>query len=557
MPVVNDYTAFLSGSYWGGIESTGQPVIVTFSFPTSAPTYDAGIGGFTASTVTSFQAFSPAEHQQALGALDEWAKASGITFVEVAAGHGDINFQKVDFDTTSGPSYSGGGGIGFYPFGNWNFFSYPSFSGDLDASGDVFMNTRFETGSGSSATVNYGTLLHEIGHALGLKHPTEVVTDFAADPYVTHDQVLSSDDPSRTIMATVGGGTGHLTSLDKTAAAFIYGPDIIGKPDVVTASASATYSVAQNRSVASWNWNASTQTLTETGRATDDVIRGTSVSDVINGSTGNDRLFGLAGNDTLNGGAGNDALFGGTGADRLVGGDGDDSYFVDDAGAVIVESLNKGYDSVYATVSFTLKANFEVLQLFGNGLTGKGNNDANSIFGDGTFGNTLYGLNGNDYIVGGSGTDTLYGGNNDDTLFGQNGDDKLIGSAGRDTLTGGLGKDILTGGADADVFRFSNVNESGTTTTTRNIVTDFKDHTAISAPFDADTIDLSAINSGAASGNFTFIDTAAFSHTAGELRWQQFATLAVVSGDTSGDGIADFAIQLTGTHTLHGWDFIL
>ncbi len=557
MPVVNDYTALLSGSYWGGIESTGQPVIVTFSFPTAAPAYDSSIGGFTASTVASFQAFSAAEQQQALSALGEWAKASSITFVEVAPGHGDINFQKVDFDTTFGPSYSGDGGIGFYPFGNWNFFSYPSFSNDLDSSGDVFMNTRFETGGGASATVNYGTLLHEIGHAIGLKHPTEVVTDFAADPDVTHDQVLSSDDPLRTIMATVGGGTGHLMSLDKTAAAFIYGADITGKPDVVTASTSATYSVAQNHSVASWNWNASTQTLTETGRATDDVIRGTSVSDVINGGDGNDRLFGLAGNDTLNGGNGNDALFGGSGADRMVGGDGDDSYFVDDAGAVIVESLNKGYDSVYATVSFTLKANFEVLQLFGNGLTGKGSNDANSIFGDGAFGNTLYGLNGNDYMVGGSGVDTLYGGNNDDTLFGQDGNDKLLGSAGRDILVGGLGKDTLTGGADADVFRFTNINESGTTTTTRDIITDFKDHTAASSPVDADTIDLSAINSGAANGSFIFIDTAAFSHTAGELRWQQFATMAVVSGDTNGDAIADFTIQLTGAHTLHNWDFNL
>jgi len=36
MPTVSDYTALLSGDYWNGIEVTGKPVIVTYSFPTSA-----------------------------------------------------------------------------------------------------------------------------------------------------------------------------------------------------------------------------------------------------------------------------------------------------------------------------------------------------------------------------------------------------------------------------------------------------------------------------------------------------------------------------------------
>ena len=153
MPVVSDYTALLSGSYWGGIEVTGTPTIVTFSFPTAAPAYDSSISGFTASTVASFQAFGSAEQAQALAALGEWSAASGLVFIEVAPDQGDINFQNVDFNTTSGPSYAGYRGIGFYPFGDWNFFTYPSFQSDLDASGDVFMNTELETGSGASATV--------------------------------------------------------------------------------------------------------------------------------------------------------------------------------------------------------------------------------------------------------------------------------------------------------------------------------------------------------------------------------------------------------------------
>jgi hypothetical protein len=146
MPVVTDYTALLSGSYWNGIEVTGAPVIVTYSFPTSAPAYLSGIDGFTGSTVASFQAFTPAQQTQVRTALSEWAAASGIVFIEVAPGAGDISFQGVDLNTTSGPSYAGAGGIAFYPFGNWDFFSYPYFTDDLDSSGDVFMNTQFLSG---------------------------------------------------------------------------------------------------------------------------------------------------------------------------------------------------------------------------------------------------------------------------------------------------------------------------------------------------------------------------------------------------------------------------
>src|SRR5215472_1593417 len=100
MPVVTDYTALLSGNYWNGIEqANAAPVIVTFSFPTSAPAYDSSVAGFTAATLSSFTAFTPTERAQAMSALNEWASASGLIFVEVAPGQGDINFQNVNFNT--------------------------------------------------------------------------------------------------------------------------------------------------------------------------------------------------------------------------------------------------------------------------------------------------------------------------------------------------------------------------------------------------------------------------------------------------------------------------
>ncbi|MCW5733672.1 MAG: matrixin family metalloprotease [Enhydrobacter sp.] len=546
MPVVTDYTALLSGHYWNGIEVTGKPVIVTYSFPTTAAGYLADVDGFTAATVSSFEAFNGTEQGQARTALGEWAAASGLIFVEVAPGQGDINFQLVDFDTTSAPSYAGEGGIGFYPFGDWNFFTYPNFSSDMDGSGDVFMNSQFASGG----SVAYGTLLHEIGHAIGLKHPTEVVTNYAANPVVTHDQVLASDDPALTIMAEVGGSgiSDHLKTLDQQAAAFIYGPAGLGQ--VVTSNASGA-----NTAVSSWSWNASKQRLTQVGFAGDDIMRGSSVKDILGGLDGNDALFGLNGDDTLDGGAGDDLLNGGPGKDKLTGGTGDDTFMVDGNGDKVIELVGEGFDSVLAGASFTLSHNLELLQLFGAGLTGKGNDLGNTMFGDGSLGSRLYGLDGDDYMVGGSGTDTLDGGTGSDAMFGGAGNDSLVGGAGADTLVGDAGQDRMTGGADVDTFRFA-LGDSLATTVGYDTVQDFE--TGI------DRIDLSIFSGtpsasayaeiAVASNKFATLKAAAETQLGGSVE------AVFVAGNTKGwlfwntdatAGTAEEAVLLAGRNNLN------
>lgn len=514
MPTVTDYTALLSGSYWGGIEVTGRPTIVTFSFPTVSPGYDQP-PGFGGSTARSFEAFTAAEQDQARAALGEWAAASGLVFIEVEPGKGDINFQNVDLDTTD---YAGKGGVAFYPFGDWSSFSYPYFSDDLTASGDVYMNGDFRKPDG---TANYGTLLHEIGHAIGLKHPTEALTDDAADLDAPHDEVLASDDPELTIMATVGGSSEHLKQLDKDAAAFIYGPAGAGGVHGDDAS-------GRNASV-TWRWNETAQTLTQTGRAGDDAIRGSSVTDSIAGASGDDRLFGLAGDDFLKGGAGADSLDGGSGVDAMSGGDGDDWYFVDVVADRVSEAANAGYDRVIAGCDYTLKNNVELLQLFGDGLTGRGNDLDNTIFGDGGFSSRLYGYGGRDYMVSGAAADTLNGGLDADTLF------------------GGGGADQLTGGAGNDVFGFSNLTDSLATGADR--IADFTEG--------EDRIDLGAV-ADEAGVDFRLIAGTRFSGDAGEIRARVNGATTLVELDVDGDRDVDFRIRLDGRHALdEARDFFL
>ncbi len=69
-----------------------------------------------------------------------------------------------------------------------------------------------------------------------------------------------------------------------------------------------------------------------------------------------------------------------------------------------------------------------------------------------SYGDTLYGLEGNDTIYGLSGNDVLEGGLGNDTLRGGAGADLLVGGEGNDVLDGGLGADTLVGGAGDDVL---------------------------------------------------------------------------------------------------------
>lgn len=151
---------------------------------------------------------------------------------------------------------------------------------------------------------------------------------------------------------------------------------------------------------------AGTVRIDGTARADVVQVEGTGVV-IVNAGEGDDRLIGGAGNDTLTGGAGNDLLDGGAGDDILVGGPGDDTYVVDSAGDVVVEAVGGGFDTVNASVSYTLGAGVEVeaLNSTGTGLSLSGNEFAQTITGD-SGNNTLKGGGGDDLLVGGAGTDT-------------------------------------------------------------------------------------------------------------------------------------------------------
>lgn len=239
---------------------------------------------------------------------------------------------------------------------------------------------------------------------------------------------------------------------------------IIGTPtpgnDTISGDAASNFidALAGNDSV---NGNGGNDTLI--GGLGNDTLLGAVGDDTLIGGEGNDILggdiFGGTGNDSLSGGAGDDLLNGGLGRDTLVGGAGNDTYAIGSLNTIIVEQANEGNDLVNSSISYTLGANLERLDLVGTAnINGTGNGANNSIFGN-TANNILNGLAGNDGINGDAGNDTLRGGTGNDTL---------AGSDGNDVLEGGGGNDILNGGAGIDRV---DVQVSGNITLTNSSVT--------------------------------------------------------------------------------------
>jgi serralysin len=197
--------------------------------------------------------------------------------------------------------------------------------------------------------------------------------------------------------------------------------------------------------------------------ATDIVVEGGSGGggQTINGTSGNDSLVGGPGNDTINGFDGEDTIDGGAGVDSMVGGAHADTYFVDNTGDVIVELDGGGFDTVNASVSYTLPAWVNNLTLTGaDHIGGTGNELPNAITGN-SGDNILEGLDGHDLIDGGAGNDFFRPGKGDDTLFGGGGQDAFVINSGS-SPSDDHGSDSIDGGEGVDWIAFS---EAGNGTT--------------------------------------------------------------------------------------------
>ncbi|MFO1142469.1 MAG: calcium-binding protein [Amaricoccus sp.] len=289
----------------------------------------------------------------------------------------------------------------------------------------------------------------------------------------------------------------------------------------------------------------------------------------VNGSIGGIIDLG-AGNDRFTGGANVERVQDGDGADNVALGAGDDRYLsTGNAGADGLDTVAGGsgtdtWDASASTVAVAVNLD-TVAHTLAPVTTAGGTLAAQTATGASVAGTSSDRINGFENAAGGAAADRLHGsaaenlleGNGGtDMLFGYGGNDTLSGGASLDNLVGGAGRDILTGGADADSFDFAARSDSGATTATRDVITDFEDV--------RDVINLAGIDADSTrAGNdaFSFIGMhAAFTGHGGELRAVFSGSGELIEADTNGDGLADFSIALRDTaHSivLSGADFIL
>ena len=193
--IVSDYTSLISGYSWAE-DATYQKTVVTYSMPSALPDYIAQAGGDTAAFYNSFQAVTGTAADKAREALSIWESVANIQLVEVDSADADIVLGIYDFSFSDETNVIGYAYYpGFAPFGN-------------DIAGDVFIDVNYAS--------SLDLWLHEVGHALGLKHPHD------GDPTLTP----SLDNTVATIMSYNGANTGGLGYLDDDAISSIYTGDV-------------------------------------------------------------------------------------------------------------------------------------------------------------------------------------------------------------------------------------------------------------------------------------------------------------------------------------------
>ncbi len=262
-------------------------------------------------------------------------------------------------------------------------------------------NNYMDGGSGDDLLVGFDQNDQIYGGDGGDTIQTYSGTDYADGG--AGDDIITGGPGAVTGNKTLIGGTGNDTLQGGLGNDIIYGGD---QNDIIIASAGKDFAYGGD----------GTDTFSAAGAASAANISLALDRAWVGGGLNQTNLSGFENitgsdfNDTLNGDSQDNVIDGGAGNDRMFGGAGDDTYIVDsllDQANEIVNGVDSGgHDTVIASISYTITAGIEELDLGGTGNINATGNSTNDL---------LVGNSGNNILTGGGGTDTMYGMGGDDT----------------------------------------------------------------------------------------------------------------------------------------------
>lgn len=333
--------------------------VIQFAFPEVMPSYFTGMDSI------GWQAASPAVQAAFLEIFNNLEDVFNVTFTETSSleTFNTIVVSQNDQFETAGYAY------------------FPETADYIGS--DIFLSTVYNAPAvtGTTSNFDYELLLHELAHALGLKHP------FEADGTATELLSAAEDNSNWTVTTYTqveAAYDGAYRDLDLMAFARLFGVKPTHKPgddtysfssasgvfildgagtDTISAESQSSAALIDLRVEMQSHLGGASNLITAPNQLT--ISAGSDIENAIGGA-GNDYLIGNAGDNTLIGGAGHDRIFASDGSDTVQGGPGNDEIDLSELSAhrdvLRFESTasNNGTDTVF---SFQQGASGDVVDL--------------------------------------------------------------------------------------------------------------------------------------------------------------------------------------------------